>query len=329
MVDPDEVVLVPSMAWLAAGAESGYHKIDTRTGLGMLERLDGHRMMEGRQFAHYLGRFDIHLMDDREVLDLIRNAIADGRAVVVQKGKTNLAVPSATVALRRLVAQVEKETRGKLSFRGRHYKLVVDVELAKMPGRDYCEIASQAEAQAVLDGAAKESPAQAGVLAKAWEKLTKDWHPPLQPEGLVLLRRISVQASKHEDAGPALTPSQIQQMRAPKEEVDPLMSGAGTELEMSEVELPIVAEEEPPSEASADAENSEVSPADTADSAQSPGDGESAKTAQVDTSGLGESNGSSEGNDGGADDADDGTAEDSKDDGGDGENEGGGPPEFW
>ncbi len=209
MVDPDEVVLVSSMTWLTDGAASGYHKIDTRTGLRMLEGLDEHRMMDARCFAALLGRFDLYRMDDHEVLDLIRTAIADGSVVVVQKGSGKPASVGATAELRRLVAQVEKATRGKLSYRGRNYRLVVGVELAKMPDRDYYEIASQSEARAVLDGIAQESPASAEPVRKASEELGNDWRPPLQPDGLALLRRIPTRATLHVDTDPAITPSQM------------------------------------------------------------------------------------------------------------------------
>jgi hypothetical protein len=209
LADPDEVVLVPSTVWSRERAESQYGEIEARSALGILENLDRHRWTDVRRFAAELGRCDIHRLDDQEVLSLVRDAIRDGRAIAVQKGAGKPAGASAATELRRLVAQVEKATRGKLSHRGRNYRLVVDVELARLPGREYYEVACEADAHAVLDGIAQESPASAAPLRKACEKLSKDWRPPLQPDGLVLLRRVPVQASAPKDEGPALTPSQM------------------------------------------------------------------------------------------------------------------------
>jgi hypothetical protein len=203
LADEDEVVLVSSTTWCRVRAESGYHEIDTRKAIWMLENLDRHRAMEMRSFAVQLGRFDLYRMDDREVLKLIRDAIRDGRVIAVQKGVEKSETPGATVQLRRLLAQVEKQIRGKLSYRGRQYKLVVDVDLGQLPDRDYYEVAPQSEARAVLDSAAKDLGAPADLLKQASDKLSKDWRPPFShPEGLVLLRRIPARASTPKDEGP-------------------------------------------------------------------------------------------------------------------------------
>jgi hypothetical protein len=205
-------------------AESGYHEIDSRKAIWMLENLDRHRSMELRSFAVQLGRFDLYRMDDREVLKLVRDAIHNGRVITVQKGAEKSANPSATVQLHRLLAQVEKQTRGKLSYRGRQYKLVADVDLAQLPDRDYYEVAPQSEARAVLDSAAKDLAAHADLLKQASDKLSKDWRPPFsQPEGLVLLRRIPARASTPKDEGPPITPSQMKALiEAAKREKGPL-----------------------------------------------------------------------------------------------------------
>jgi hypothetical protein len=170
--------------------------------------------MEARHFVSdlRLNSFPLSQMDDHEVLEIIRQALSNRRLVAIQKGAEQPAIPSVTVQLRRLVAQVEKATRDKLSYQGRQYKLVVDVELASTPGRDYYEVASQSEARAALDSVAKISPASADLLKQASEKLTKDWSPPSRPDGLILLRRIPAQASAPKDTGPAITPSQMKRL---------------------------------------------------------------------------------------------------------------------
>jgi outer membrane protein OmpA-like peptidoglycan-associated protein len=209
--DEDEVVVISWFEWQRVHAESGYHEIDSHRALWMLTSLDCHHLMEARHFISdlRLNSFPLSQMDDDEVLELIRQALNNRRLVAIQKGAEQPAIPSVTVQLRRLVAQVEKATHGKLSHQGRQYKLVVDVELASTPGRGYYEVASQSEARAALDSLAKISPASADLLKQASDKLTKDWSPPSQPDGLILLRRIPTQSSAPKDTGLAITPSQL------------------------------------------------------------------------------------------------------------------------
>jgi hypothetical protein len=216
MFDEDAVVLVASITWLGLRAEGGYHEVDTRKALWMLEDLDQRRQMDIRSFVSEarLSSFPLSRMDDQAVIALLRDAVRDGRVVAVEKGGAATKTSSATIELRRLVAQLEKQTRGKLSHQGRHYKLIVDVELASFPSRDSYEVASQSEARAVLDGIAKESPASAALLKQASKKLSKDWRPPLQPDGLVMLRRIPVQASAPKDYEPPISPSQMKRLMA-------------------------------------------------------------------------------------------------------------------
>ena len=63
----------------------------------------------------------------------------------------------ATTEQRRLVRNIERQTRGHLNFSGRQYKLVVDVDVARVPGRNSYEVAGRDEALRVLDGLAKEA----------------------------------------------------------------------------------------------------------------------------------------------------------------------------
>jgi hypothetical protein len=238
--DQDEIVLVPSTGWPAIGASSGYREIDPRKALSMLETLAPHHTMEARRFASEFAR-NIYRLDDHEVFHIIRNAVSDGRILAVQKGAAKPAASGATADLRRLVADIEKASRGKLAFRGRHYRLVVDIDLAKLPRRDYYEVATQSEARAILNGMARESPPVAGLLAKASGRLTKDWRAPFsQPDGLVLLRRIQVQATAPRDDGPALTPSQMATLREPKLSFRPSLQVHGP------VRLSATAKVEPP-----------------------------------------------------------------------------------
>jgi len=118
------------------------------------------------------------------------------------------------VTLRRLVAEIEKATRGKLSYQGRQYRLVVDVDFPSTPSRDSYEVASQREARVVLDHTVKEGNAPADLLRQASEKISRDWRATSsQPDGLVLLRRIPHRAAAQMDDGPAITPSQMKALR--------------------------------------------------------------------------------------------------------------------
>jgi hypothetical protein len=65
---------------------------------------------------------------------------------------------------------------------------------------------------------AKISPASADLLKQASDKLTKDWSPPSQPDGLILLRRIPVQTAAPKDTGPAITPSQMKALMEEKQD---------------------------------------------------------------------------------------------------------------
>jgi hypothetical protein len=59
---------------------------------------------------------------------------------------------------------------------------------------------------------AKISPASADLLKQASDKLTKDWSPPSQPDGLILLRRIFTPQAATSNNEPAITPSQLRAM---------------------------------------------------------------------------------------------------------------------
>jgi hypothetical protein len=329
------LVLAPRSEALQRWREEGWEEVPPGEALRELDWAQSCRSQLRLFVAHSrVSHVDLRDLDDHEVLDLVRTCIRCREMAVLRQGSANGKEISETLEMRRLVAQVERQTRLGLSYGGRQYKLVPGDDLATVPGRDYYEVVGQADAHRVLDGIASGQPLCADALAKAQEKISKDWRPPSsRPEGLVLLRRL-VQASPSEDEGRALTPSQIQEMRAPKEIVDPLMSGAEIELDMSDAELPVMAEEEPPPDGSTNAEDSVASPADSTDSADVEAPDGLAKTAEASGSGAGEVNEGDDGGevtDGGADETNAGTAteEDGKDNGGGSQSEGGGSPEFW
>jgi hypothetical protein len=185
-----------------------------------LWRFDSMERQPSWQIRHFvaearLPRFFLRDVDDRQLRDIIRQAIRDGHLIALRKGDGAAEAPSEAVERRRLVRQIEQQTRGRLSYAGRQYKLVVDVDLVGTPSRDSYEVVRQDDAHRVLDGLAKQSgPAGdlAGLLGQASAKLTPDWRPPFQPDGLILLRRSIVHAASKPDDGPAITPSQLREL---------------------------------------------------------------------------------------------------------------------
>jgi hypothetical protein len=118
---------------------------------------------------------------------------------------------------RRLAREIEAKTRGRLTDGGRQYRLVAGDDLPRLSDRDSYEVVHRTDAIRILDEAAKQSGAGASglpaLLAQAREKLTRDWRPPLRPEGLVLLRRIVVVSSQRPEVGQAITPSALKKIR--------------------------------------------------------------------------------------------------------------------
>jgi hypothetical protein len=140
----------------------------------------------------------------REVLVLHGCAMA-----VSEEGK-------ALVERRRLVREIEEKTRGRLAYSGRSYRLVAGDDLGRLPDRDRYEVAGQTEAARVLDAIAREhgggTVGLPGLLGQARAKLTRDWRPPFEPDGLVLLRRVPVLTAQKQEAS-AITPSALKKLR--------------------------------------------------------------------------------------------------------------------
>jgi hypothetical protein len=155
---------------------------------------------------------------DRDLIIAVSKAIERGDLVGVYlevSGAKAKATDSATLQ-RQLVWEMEKETRGKLSHAGRTYKLTADVDLGAVPDRDRYEVVGQRDAGRILDELAQRPgtpPALAAVLAKVRAGLTRDWRPPLQPNGLILLRRVVMPRAAPVDTGPAMTPSQMRKAK--------------------------------------------------------------------------------------------------------------------
>jgi len=212
-------VLVPSVHALQLRGDEGYEDVPVREALWSFDGMDRRPSWELRAFAAKacLPRVYLRETSDRQLLDMLREATRRGWLVALRKGDGAGKTTSETAERRRLVRQIEQQTRGKLSYAGRQYKLVVDVDLAGTPNRDGYEVASRGEARRVLNGLAQQSGSAgdlAGLLGQASAKLTPDWRSPIQPDGLILLRRTVVQAATKPDDGPAVTPSQLRKLKS-------------------------------------------------------------------------------------------------------------------
>jgi hypothetical protein len=215
------MVLVSRLQGMRMCADGSWENVPAERALWELKSSGHQRLWDLRKFAAELrlSGFPRDHVGDRALLALVHNAIRLGDLVALREGKGQ-AVLGETIVLRRLVAKIQTETRGSLAYRGRQHKLVVDIDLATTPDRDSYEVVGQAEARALLDGLAKQSPASAESLQKASDKLTKDWRAPFsQPDGLILLRRIPVQAPAGKDLGPTITPSQMKALINDKEKI--------------------------------------------------------------------------------------------------------------
>lgn len=194
----------------------------SREGWETLPREEALRCFDrvGPQIASPLRRFiagnhlagsDLRGLHDHAILGLLRACMRREEVAVVRARRST--APNEARELRHLIAQIERESRGRLTYRGRQYKLTLGDDLAAIPDRNSYEVVPQAEARAILDKISSDVTTLGASLAKAKEKLSKDWRPPFsQPDGLVLLRRMPITASKPNDDGPAITPVQMRKL---------------------------------------------------------------------------------------------------------------------
>ena len=190
------VVLVPSLDGLRLRVEQGFRLLGRTESLDRFDEAASRNRTRVREFvaAARLGRFDLREFDDHRLRAIVRNGIRDGRLLGMRAAARTGAVASETIRRRRLVGDIEARTGGWLDHEGRRYRLVVDVDLARLPERDSYEVQSRERAGQVL-GALAMAPGCAAeliaLLGQARDQLTADWRPPVNaPDGLVLLRRM-------------------------------------------------------------------------------------------------------------------------------------------
>jgi hypothetical protein len=223
------MVLAPFAKAADLCRQEGYERLAARVALGMFDDAVGTRPPQPWQsgkirvfLSHVrLPGLLLHNTNDSHLVSLIRRAIEGGDLVGLRKGEKSEEPRSEAAEKVRLVRRIERIVRGHFAHAGRQYKLVTDVGLAKIPGRDSYQVVDHDDAKRVLDGAATQSGTSAelaGLLGEAREKLTRDWRPPLEPDGLILLRRIREASAPATDTEPTITPSQMKAMVESTEE---------------------------------------------------------------------------------------------------------------
>jgi hypothetical protein len=127
-------------------------------------------------------------------------------------------VPGPWRALRELVRNIAAVTAaGMFRVGGRECRLLAGIDLMRFGDRNQYELASKMEAERIIGEASRQNnapPALVSLLTEAREKLSNDWRPPLEPDGLVLLRRVVTNRVIRPNDIPILTPSQM----VPREE---------------------------------------------------------------------------------------------------------------
>ncbi len=166
-----------------------------------------------RDFAARARLFVPHLsaLDDSKLVARVRSALKRGELALLKPDPgSDEAASDAITIQRRLIRSIHAQTRGRLSFGGRRFRLVPGDDLAALQDRDDYEVVGRDEAVKVMQGISQ--AAGAGLrdaLDKASALLTRDWRPPLSPTGIVLLRRTQTRQAPVGATEAAITPSQL------------------------------------------------------------------------------------------------------------------------
>jgi hypothetical protein len=212
--DEERAFVVRATEAIRLRREDGYEQVPAHRAGAYVNRLGPRDIDQVRGFVARVALRGVALteVDDRAVLALLRSQVRVGELAVIRQigdAATGGASESA-VDQRQLIRSIDRYNRGRLAFAGRQYKLVADSDLGKLAGRDSYEVVRHDEAVRVLTGIAEQPDAGdvAPLLRQASGKLTADWRAPLQPDGIVLLRRLPVVAAARAP-DPVLTPSQV------------------------------------------------------------------------------------------------------------------------
>ena len=183
----EQLIVVRAIDSLRFCSDHGYEKLPTRQAPICADSLQRQDMPRGRAFVSQtrLSRFPLSALADHALLALLRKWNKVCELVVLREciGDSG-GEDSVPAEQRRLVREIEAQSSRRLAFAGRQYQLVADLDLRKLPDRDSYEVVRQSDAVQVLDalaGPTSQSTDLATLLAKAREKLTRDWRPPFGP----------------------------------------------------------------------------------------------------------------------------------------------------
>ena len=189
--DDEQVVLVPSSRASRARAEGGYREMDPQQAIWLLAGMDrwGRACLRDFIAEARLATLPVSTLGSNKLRSLVRESIENGSLVALRKTECRIGDPTADQ--RQLLKFIEALTRGRLSHRGRQYKLAVLADLGTVADLDSYEVVRRPEADQILDVLAAESIADLGLLlAQAREKLAADRRPlTLRAGGVILLRR--------------------------------------------------------------------------------------------------------------------------------------------
>jgi hypothetical protein len=217
--DADAVFLVTCTNAIRMCARGGFLKVAPSRAIGILDNAGRSMYPELRAFVSRarISPFPPSLMDDDGLRELVRGHIRTGGLVGVHRdGKAVTSAGHETGRQRRLIRDIEKILRSRISVAGRSYKLVADVDLGRVPRRHEYEVVRHDEAVQVLErlAALQAGAGLPNLLREASGKLTRDWRPPIsQPDGLILLRHVPTVAAVGAPQAP-VTPSQMAKLVA-------------------------------------------------------------------------------------------------------------------
>jgi hypothetical protein len=196
----------------------GFEEMSSSRAVESIRRIVRRDMFDVRRFVAQVGICPpgVANFDDARLLALLQAKVQIRELAVVRGAAAGLAGASSRQAdQRRVLSRIEALSRPPMSHGGRQYRLVLDVQLAQLADRNNYEVVRHEDAVTILRGLVQENAAGSdltGRLTEAIEMLSKDWRPPLSPDGLILLRRLRRSASPRPDDGAALTPSQLKKM---------------------------------------------------------------------------------------------------------------------
>jgi hypothetical protein len=217
--EDEQIVLAPATLALRLCSQGDHEPLTGSAGLWRLDRVSRTAVAALRAFVARarLSSTPLPLLDDHAVIAMVRDAVVRRDLVVLRVGADRAAAATdSTTVCRRLIRSIVALAGPKLSYGGRQYALVADLDFEKLAGRGNHVVVGHHEAVAVLDGLAQ-TPGRGGaqlakLLGEVRSKLTRDWRPPLAPDGIVMARLAGVTKAAIKPEAPAITPSQMREL---------------------------------------------------------------------------------------------------------------------